>query len=94
MDAGIQQRAAMLNSGIVAEYAEAMQAGAQFPPITIFNDGEINWLADGYHRAEAADEVEEALGPEDRTDDDRTKLGRVSNPWATVRGTGSGFRSR
>ncbi len=57
MDAGIQQRAAMLNSGIVAEYAEAMQAGAQFPPITIFNDGEINWLADGYHRAEAADEV-------------------------------------
>ncbi len=57
MDAGIQQRAPMLNSVVVAEYAEAMKAGAQFPPITIFTDGNINWLADGFHRVEAAEEV-------------------------------------
>lgn len=35
---------------IVQAYAEDMQAGDIFPPITVFNDGISNWLADGYHR--------------------------------------------
>lgn len=56
-DTGIQQRANTLDNGIVSEYAAAMQAGAIFPPVTIFSDGTTNWLADGFHRVEAADEV-------------------------------------
>ena len=47
----------MLDLGIVAEYAELMKAGSQFPPITVFHDGGNYWLADGYHRLEAADEA-------------------------------------
>ncbi len=56
-DQGIQQRARMLDSGIVAEYAEAMTAGSQFPPVIVYHDGSTHWLADGYHRLEAADEA-------------------------------------
>ena len=47
----------MLDSGIVAEYAEAMTAGSQFPPVIVYHDGSTHWLADGYHRLEAADEA-------------------------------------
>lgn len=32
------------------EYAEAMLAGATFPPVTVFHDGANYWLADGFHR--------------------------------------------
>jgi len=37
----------------VKEYAEAMAAGAKFPPVIVFNDGTNYWLADGFHRLEA-----------------------------------------
>ena len=47
----------MLNDGIVAEYAEAMLDGAKFPPVIVFRDGAVHWLADGYHRLEAAEEA-------------------------------------
>ena len=47
----------MLDLGIVAEYAELMKAGSQFPPVAVFHDGGNYWLADGYHRLEAADEA-------------------------------------
>ena len=57
-DNGIQQRARMLDNGIVAEYAEALKAGTQFPPITVYYDGADYWLADGYHRIEAAEEAD------------------------------------
>lgn len=50
---GMQTRAAM-SEDVVAEYAESMKAGTQFPPIVVFDDGEFYWLADGFHRLEAA----------------------------------------
>ena len=42
-----------INQEIVAEYAEAIKGGAEFPPVVIFNDGVENWLADGFHRFHA-----------------------------------------
>ena len=38
----------------VAEYAEEMAAGAEFPSVVVFHDGDTYWVADGHHRAEAA----------------------------------------
>ena len=32
------------------DYAAALRAGARFPPVIIFFDGETYWLADGFHR--------------------------------------------
>jgi hypothetical protein len=37
----------------VAEYAEAMQAGAVFPPLVVFEEDGRFWLAEGFHRLEA-----------------------------------------
>jgi ParB-like chromosome segregation protein Spo0J len=37
-----------------AEYAAAMQAGEVFPPLDVFHDGTVYWLADGFHRHYAA----------------------------------------
>lgn len=42
-----------INNEIVTEYAEAIKAGAEFPPVVVFNDGVDNWLADGFHRFHA-----------------------------------------
>ncbi len=53
LDGGTQPRAA-LDPATIDEYAEAYRAGAQFPPVIVFYDGEHYWLADGYHRVEAA----------------------------------------
>ena len=52
-DGGTQPRAD-LNSALIDEYVEAMTEGAQFPPVTVFYDGTSYWLADGFHRLEAA----------------------------------------
>lgn len=49
VDKGIQPRT-QLNETVLAEYSEAMQMGAKFPPITVFYDGSKYWLADGFHR--------------------------------------------
>jgi hypothetical protein len=40
---------------MVQDYAEAMLAGAQFPAVVVFYDGDAYWLADGYHRTDAAE---------------------------------------
>lgn len=50
---GTQARAG-LDERTVAEYAEAFANGTTFPPVTVFSDGESFWLADGFHRVEAA----------------------------------------
>ena len=42
---------------VVTEYATAMKAGAKFPPITAFYDGENYWPADGFHRMAATEEA-------------------------------------
>lgn len=44
----------MLDQGLIDEYAEAMQSGSKFPPVTVYHDGETYWLADGFHRLAAA----------------------------------------
>lgn len=51
-----QARAGM-NKVIVSEYAEAMADGAEFPALVVFRDGETYWLADGFHRYQAAREA-------------------------------------
>lgn len=53
LDGGTQPRA-MLDGAVIAEYAEAMEDGKQFPPVTVFYDGSSYWLADGFHRVNAA----------------------------------------
>ncbi|MEK6216639.1 MAG: ParB/RepB/Spo0J family partition protein, partial [Boseongicola sp.] len=51
-DPDCQLRAAC-SSVTVHEYAEAMTAGAIFPPVIVFSDGYSYWLGDGFHRFEA-----------------------------------------
>lgn len=53
VDGGTQPRAQM-DLLTVEEYADAMREGASFPPVVAFYDGADYWLADGFHRAEAA----------------------------------------
>lgn len=52
INGGTQSRAA-INKDVVAEYAEAMEGGATFPPVIVFYDGADYWLADGFHRYDA-----------------------------------------
>jgi len=52
MDGGTQPRAE-LDDALVAEYADEMKGGAEFPPVTVFYDGVVYWVADGFHRVKA-----------------------------------------
>lgn len=52
LDGGTQPRGHM-NHEVVQRYADALEAGAHFPPLTVFFDGENYWLADGFHRTAA-----------------------------------------
>ncbi len=54
LDPRCQPRAGELDSGLILDYVEAIQAGATFPPVTVFHDGDASYLADGFHRIEAA----------------------------------------
>jgi hypothetical protein len=49
IDGGTQVRE-KLNQDRVNSYAEQMNDGAVFPPITVFFDGSSYWLASGFHR--------------------------------------------
>ena len=49
LDPKLMMRVA-LNDEIVDEYAQAMLDGDKFPAITIFNDGDKNYLVDGFKR--------------------------------------------
>jgi len=59
IDKGTQSREA-INDEVVADYAFAMQQGAQFPPLIVFYDGVNNYLADGFHRLLAAQRLDKA----------------------------------
>ncbi len=50
---GTQSRISLSESA-VAEYSEAMTNGHTLPPIVVFHDGSVYWLADGFHRVMAA----------------------------------------
>jgi hypothetical protein len=50
---GTQARAA-LSETIIHEYAEALARGEAFPPIEVYFDETTYWLADGFHRVNAA----------------------------------------
>lgn len=52
IDGGTQPRAE-INDSVVAEYADAIRNGVTFPPVTLFFDGVVYWLADGFHRYHA-----------------------------------------
>jgi hypothetical protein len=50
---GDTQPRAELDSRLIKEYAELMRAGAAFPAVSVFYDGQNYWLADGFHRFHA-----------------------------------------
>jgi hypothetical protein len=52
LDPDAQPRTA-IDSATVAEYRDALAAGAIFDNIAAFFDGSVYWLADGFHRAMA-----------------------------------------
>lgn len=52
-DVKAQPRAA-IDTATVEQYAEDMGDGANFPPIVVFHDGAVYWIADGFHRYYAA----------------------------------------
>jgi hypothetical protein len=54
IDGGTQQRIGDLDQKLVEEYSDAMKAGAKFPKVIAFHDGEFYWLADGFYRRAAA----------------------------------------
>lgn len=56
VEGGTQIRAAV-NENTVTEYAELMKAGVEMPPVEVFFDGMVYWLADGFHRVTAAFEA-------------------------------------
>jgi len=49
-----QPRAVIFND-VVEEYADEMLNNIVFPPVDVFFDGSLYWLADGYHRVRAAE---------------------------------------
>lgn len=52
-DGGTQTRASMSDEA-VADYAEKMLGGEEFPPVVVFHDGDDWHIGDGFHRVEAA----------------------------------------
>lgn len=66
----------------IGNYAEAMSDGAQFPDVTVFTDGERYWLADGFHRVEAARRIGRTTVSADvrkGTEDDAVVFGGTAN---------------
>jgi hypothetical protein len=56
LDGGTQPRAT-INSQTVSDYMNDMASGAEFPPVDVFYDGRTHWLADGFHRINAAEKA-------------------------------------
>lgn len=56
IDGGTQSRW-QCDADVVSDYAEAIAAGAKFPPVIVYHDGSAYWLADGFHRVEAHAQV-------------------------------------
>lgn len=52
IDGGTQARVSV-DTGAIADYADAMTEGAELPPGMVFFDGAKHYLADGFHRYHA-----------------------------------------
>ena len=79
LDPATQPRAE-LSRETVEQYAEHMREGAEFPPVTLYDDGQHYWLANGHHRVHAA----RAIGREHVRAEIRRAAGRTrsSSAWA------------
>lgn len=44
----------LMDNALIDEYCDGYKRGDAFPPVVSFYDGTLYWLADGYHRREAA----------------------------------------
>lgn len=51
------QPRAVIYGDTVDDYAESMHSGETFPPVELYFDGSLYWLADGYHRVRAAEQA-------------------------------------
>ena len=56
LDQAIQSRVE-LSKQVIEDYSENMAAGADFPPVSIFDDGDKLWLSDGFHRICASEKA-------------------------------------
>lgn len=82
-DGGAQVRVEM-SEQTIADYAEELSVGTVFPAITVYYDGKVYWLADGFHRVEAARKVgRETIEADIREGSDRD---------ATLHGIGANAR--
>jgi ParB-like chromosome segregation protein Spo0J len=78
LDPDCQPRAE-IDQEVVNEYAAALDAGAEFPPVVVFDDGQVKRLVCGWHRYaahEAADrdEIEVVIQDGDKYDAIRHSL--------------------
>jgi len=55
--AGDTQIRVQLDLYAVEDYARAMRDGEAFPPVDVFFDDDNYWLADGFHRIEASEQL-------------------------------------
>ena len=55
-DGGTQPRA-NLNHDVISEYTAELIGGTRFPPVMVYYDGEVYWLADGFHRYRAHEQA-------------------------------------
>lgn len=51
-DGGTQPRKG-LDADTVEQYTQAVKAKVKFPPVIVYHDGAVYWLADGFHRLQA-----------------------------------------
>jgi hypothetical protein len=56
LDGGTQPRAIM-NGDLVADYRDLLEAGVTLPSVVVYFDGTDHWLADGFHRVYATEEL-------------------------------------
>ena len=52
-DGGTQMRVGPYNEDVLKDYGEVVTGGGQLPPLTVFQEGNTYWLADGFHRLKA-----------------------------------------
>jgi len=86
-DTDVQCRAS-IDSGTVTEYKEALTANVVFPPLVVFYDGAVHWVADGFHRGSAYRESGAAKCPCDV----RQGTKRDAILYAVGANTGHGLR--